>query len=223
MQVEVCIFNKGREIVRVTRPLRKLDCKPFVKYKGRFWPLVHGSEVYLDDSAPAGDAHMTSSTNAEQTEAPLKFQVVPPALIDWDESQREVIDAPPEDRLLVGAGPGTGKTAVACARVSQLIDQGGLEPSRIWLISFTRTAVLEIRERIAAYLEDAAAAYSVKIATLDSHAWTIHSGFDEDAKILGSYEENIERVLDLVRQDEYVAEYLEDSRMYVEIFPVGRE
>ena len=145
----------------------------------------------------------------DESEPALEFQVVPPALIEWDEPQREVIDAPPEDRLLVGAGPGTGKTAVACARVSQLIDQGGLEPSRIWLISFTRTAVREIRDRIGAYLEDTAAAYAVKIATLDSHAWTIHSGFDEDARILVSYEENIERVLELVRQDGNVAEYLD--------------
>ena len=126
----------------------------------------------------------------------------------WDQSQRDVINSSPEDRLLVEAGPGTGKTAVACARVSQLIDQGDLEPSRIWLISFTRTAVREIRDRIAAYLEDAVAAYDVKIATLDSHAWTLHSGFDENAKILG-YEENIESVLKLVRQDAGVAEYLE--------------
>ena len=138
-----------------------------------------------------------------------EFLVVSPAVIEWDRSQRDVIDAQPEDRLLVGAGPGTGKTAVACARVAQLIDQGGLEPSRVWLISFTRTAVGEIRDRIAAYLEDASAAYAVRIATLDSHAWTIHSGFDEEARILGSYEENIERVLDLVRQHESVAEYLE--------------
>ena len=107
-----------------------------------------------------------------------------PSLIEWDKSQREVIHAPQEDRMLVAAGPGTGKTAVACARVSQLIDQDGLEPSRIWLISFTRTAVREIRDRIAAYLEDASAAYAVKIATLDSHAWTIHSGFDDEARIL---------------------------------------
>ena len=144
-----------------------------------------------------------------ENESAVEFQVVPPSLIEWDESQRKIIDAPHEDRLLVGAGPGTGKTAVACARVSQLIDQEGLEPSRIWLISFTRTAVREIRDRIAAYLEDASAAFSVKIATLDSHAWTIHSGFDEEARILGSYEENIERVLDLVQQDENIAEYLD--------------
>ena len=208
-QVEVRIFRKGREIARVTRPLRHLDGKPVVKYKKQLRPLINGGEVYLDDIAPADDAQAAEATGMDKSDSAPEFQIVPPALIEWDKSQREIIDVPPEDRLLVGAGPGTGKTAVACARVSQLIDQGGLEPSRIWLISFTRTAVREIRDRIAAYLEDASAAYAVKIATLDSHSWTIHSGFDEAAKILGSYEENIERVLDLVRQDENVAEYLE--------------
>lgn len=208
-QVDVRIFRKGREIARVSRPLRHIDGKPVVKYKKQFRPLVNGGEVWLDGIAPAADAQAAEAVDMDDNEAAPEFHVVPPALIEWDESQRAVIDAPPEDRLLVGAGPGTGKTAVACARVSQLIDQGGLEPSRIWLISFTRTAVREIRDRIAAYLEDAAAAYAVKIATLDSHAWTLHSGFDEEAKILGTYEENIERVRDLVRQDKNVAEYLE--------------
>ena len=147
-------------------------------------------------------------TRKGESDSAPAFQIAPLADIDSDKSQREVVEAPPEDRLLVGAGPGKGKTAVACARVSQLIDQSGLEPSRIWLISFTRTAVREIRDRIAAYLDDASAAYAVKIATLDSHAWTIHSGFDEDARILGSHEDNIDRVLDLVRHDENVAEYV---------------
>lgn len=192
----------------MTRPLRYLDGRPMVKYKRQLWPLINGSEVYLDNISPPDTVGTAETATASNDPAP-EFQVVPPALIEWDESQREVIDAPPEDRLLVGAGPGTGKTAVACARVSQLIDQGGLEPSRIWLISFTRTAVREIRDRIAAYLEDAAAAYAVKIATLDAHAWTIHSGFDEGARILGSYEENIEKVLELVQGNESVAEYLE--------------
>lgn len=130
-------------------------------------------------------------------------------LMDWDQSQRDVIGASANDRLLVGAGPGTGKTAVACGRVSQLIDQEGLEPSRIWLISFTRTAVREIRDRIAKYLEDTTEAYAVRIATLDSHAWTIHSGFDANSIFPVSYEENIQRMLTLLRTDENVADYVE--------------
>ena len=208
-QIEVRIFRTGQEIARVIRPLHQIDGKPVVKYKKRFWPLVNGGQIHLDNTSPVDVLETHKVTDMVENVPVPELQVVPPALIEWDKSQREVIDAQPEDRLLVGAGPGTGKTAVACARVSQLIDQDGLEPSRIWLISFTRTAVREIRDRIATYLEDASAAYAVKIATLDSHAWTIHSGFDEEARILGSYEENIERVLELVRKDENVAEYLE--------------
>ena len=208
-QIEVRIFRKGQEIAQVTRPLRHLDGKPLVKYKKRLWPLINGEQVYLDNVPPADDVQMQEVIDKDENDSVQQFQIVPPALIEWDQSQWDVIDAPQEERLLVGAGPGTGKTAVACARVSQLIDRDGLEPSRIWLISFTRTAVREIRDRIAAFLEDASAAYAVKIATLDSHAWTIHSGFDDEARILGSYEENIERVFDLVWQDENVAEYLE--------------
>jgi len=205
-QIQVRIFRKGQEIDRVARPLRHVDGQPVVKYRRRFWPLVNGCQIHLDDVPLSDDTQYEVHRRAADTAR--EFQVVPPALIQWDSSQRDVIDAPGEDRILVGAGPGTGKTAVACARVSQLIDRDGLEPSRIWLISFTRTAVREIRDRIAAYLEDASAAFAVKIATLDSHAWTIHSGFDENASILGSYEENIERVLDLVCSSEDVAEYL---------------
>ena len=129
-------------------------------------------------------------------------------LIEWDQSQREVIGAAANDRLLVGAGPGTGKTAVACKRVSQLVDHEALEPSHIWLISFTRTAVREIRDRIAAYLEDESSAYAVKIATLDSHAWAIHSGFDVHAR-MDSYEGNIQGLLTLLRTDKDVADYVE--------------
>ena len=154
---------------------------------------MDGNKVWLDGNAPP------------------EFQVDSPSQMEWDKSQRNVIDAPAEDRLLIAAGPGTGKTAVACARVAQLIDQGGLEASQIWLISFTRTAVREIRDRIAAYLEDTAAAHAVKLATLDSHSWSIQSGFDDEAKILGTYEENIERVLDLVQNDESVINYLLNS------------
>ena len=153
--------------------------------------------------------HDSDAMNNDETTPALGFQAVPPALIEWDEEQRGVIDSPAGFRLYVSAGPGTGKTAVACARVSQLIDRSNLEPSSIWLISFTRTAVREIRDRIATYLEDSAAAYAVKIATLDSHAWTIHSGFDEEAKLFASYEENIEKVLKLVQEDYGVADYLE--------------
>lgn len=129
---------------------------------------------------------------------------------NWDKDQREVIGAPVNKRILVDAGPGTGKTAVACGRVAWLINDGAVNASDIWLISFTRTAVQEIRNRIKSFLDDEGVAYSVKVATLDSHAWKIHSGFDSGAELLGTYDDNIEKLVDMIKNDSdgEITEYL---------------
>ena len=111
------------------------------------------------------------------------------------------------ERVLVDAGPGTGKTHVACARIANLISEG-IEPGRIWVISFTRTAIAEFRARIANVLGDEAAAASVQIRTLDAHAWILHSGFSQDAKLTGSYDDNIRSASKRIREDEDAADYL---------------
>ena len=92
-------------------------------------------------------------------------------------TSKERLSRPLEtDRLEVYAGPGMGKTAVACARVSALIE-AGVEPTNIWLLSFTRTAVQEIRDRIELFAEDSHSVLGVKIGTIDSRAWRIRCGF----------------------------------------------
>jgi superfamily I DNA/RNA helicase len=72
------------------------------------------------------------------------------------------VGRPPTARVLVDAGPGTGKTHVACTRVAALIADG-VPAARIWLISFTRTAVVEIRNRIASALSDPGEAAAVRV------------------------------------------------------------
>lgn len=124
----------------------------------------------------------------------------------WDAEQRNVIEAAADTRLIVEAGPGTGKTAVACARLAHLISKEDVEPSNTWMISFTRTAVAEIRARLHSYVGDAS--FAIRIATIDSHAWSIHSGHDPNARLTRSYEENINRVIDLLKLDEDVADEL---------------
>ena len=130
---------------------------------------------------------------------------------DWDKAQREAIESPVDAHILVDAGPGTGKTAVACGRVAWLIDKGGIFPSNIWLISFTRTSIQEIRDRIKGFLKDEKDAYSVRIATLDSHAWMIHSGFDRSAELLGSYDDNIANLIEKIKEDNdgEISDYLQ--------------
>ncbi len=51
--------------------------------------------------------------------------------------------------LLVLAGPGTGKTKTLMARAVQLIEQG-CSPRQILMVTFTRAAAAEIRDRLAA-------------------------------------------------------------------------
>ncbi len=126
---------------------------------------------------------------------------------NFDNDQLRVIEAESKLRLLVDAGPGTGKTAVACARIAHLLDQEGIAESNIWMISFTRTAVAEIRSRLQSYVGDAA--FSIKVATVDSHAWEIHSGYDK-ASLTGTYEDNLTRVIKLIQCDDALREELEE-------------
>jgi hypothetical protein len=121
---------------------------------------------------------------------------------DWDLDQLEVIMDEPESWQLVIAGPGAGKSEVACQRIAFLVDDG-VAPSRILLVSFTRTAVAELRDRIVSYAVASERARSVSIATIDSNAWSLRRFDDEPLpKALGdgSYDLSIERVVQLFQQ-----------------------
>lgn len=135
--------------------------------------------------------------------------------MSWTEEQRRIIEAPANARLLIDAGPGTGKTATACARIAWLLTEGGVEAGDVWLFSFTRTAVHELRSRITRHLPDPGLTAALKIATIDAHAWAIHSGFDDQATLSGSFDDNITRVIDLVRNHEGVFSYLDSVKQLV--------
>ncbi|OVE74871.1 hypothetical protein BVX95_01000, partial [archaeon D22] len=131
---------------------------------------------------------------------------------DWTDEQLEVIQKDVCAKQLVDAGPGTGKTAVTCARIAYLINDLGVEPVHIWLISFTRTAVHELRQRIGEFLNDKSMAVGIRIATIDAHAWSIQSGFKEDASLVGTYDDNIKNVIDLIKSHDGVFDYLSRVR-----------
>ena len=125
----------------------------------------------------------------------------------WDEDQKAVVHADYRERMIVYAGPGMGKTAVACARVSELIDQN-VEPNNIWMLSFTRTAVKEIRDRISSFADHNLSSLGVKVGTIDSKAWRIRYGLSDDEikNLFGDYEQNIKsavRLFDEKKDDIY--------------------
>ena len=118
-----------------------------------------------------------------------------------DPDQHKVIHAPSAARLLVEAGPGSGKTWVACARVAHLVQQG-TAASRIWLLSFTRTAVEEIRQRITDALDGSELGSGVNIATFDSLAGRLRIAFgDESERHVENYEASILNARKLLNSD----------------------
>lgn len=134
--------------------------------------------------------------------------------MEWDETQLEVIFSDPQSRLLVEAGPGTGKTAIACGRIASLIGDQNMIPGKVWMLSFTRTAVREFRERIGNFLEDDRASAAVRISTLDSSAWYLNQGFREGdlPGIVGGYDANIESVIQLLEEEhEPLIDYLQEE------------
>jgi superfamily I DNA/RNA helicase len=128
--------------------------------------------------------------------------------IQWTEEQLNIIRQSSNTRMIVDAGPGTGKTATLSARIAWLIDSENIEPNSIWVISFTRTAVKELRNRIGDYINDQSKVFAIKTATLDAYAWSIQSGFNLDAKLSGSFNSNINEATNLIKENNGVFEYI---------------
>ena len=74
---------------------------------------------------------------------------------NWTKAQKQAIEAR-NDMLLVSAAAGSGKTAVLVERILSLIQKDGLDVGRMLVVTFTRAAAAEMRERILKALNEAA-------------------------------------------------------------------
>src|SRR5487761_337776 len=78
-----------------------------------------------------------------------ELSAAPPAPPVLDATQQRVVDHK-GGPLLVLAGPGTGKTTTIVAAVAERIERRGTDPSRILVLTFSRKAAGELRDRITA-------------------------------------------------------------------------
>jgi DNA helicase-2/ATP-dependent DNA helicase PcrA len=113
-----------------------------------------------------------------------------------DASQLQVVLQDQHARLVVTAGPGSGKTHTASARVIELV-KAGVSPASIHLITFTRVAAQEISRRVSAALADQVYGAGIQCFTLDALAWQIVNTF-EDYATSGGYDQFIRRARDLL-------------------------
>jgi len=135
--------------------------------------------------------------------------------VKWTASQRQAIEADTRSRILVDAGPGTGKTSTACARVAWLIENQAIQPNQILMTSFTNAAIHEISGRIGSFLSQPEKAHGIKISTLDSFSWSLRAGFNNGDLELKGFVENIEQAAELLAIDESAKEYLSGIEHFI--------
>jgi hypothetical protein len=107
------------------------------------------------------------------------------------DEQRAVVHLPWDTRLLVTAGAGSGKTHTVVRRLDALVGhedpEEALEAGEILVLSFSRAAVRELRDRIARHGDRARRvrvqtfdswAYQLLVSAYPDEEWTVQ-GFDE--------------------------------------------
>jgi superfamily I DNA/RNA helicase len=112
------------------------------------------------------------------------------------DAQIQLVRADAVSKVLVLAGPGTGKTHALISRLVHLIDVQGLSPfTEILVLSFSRAAVGEIHDRVEHLMDEGDKTGSLaylNIRTFDSFATRLISAAEESVNLSGkSYDSRI--------------------------------
>ena len=140
--VSVAVRRAGQTIASVERPLRYAEGGPAVVYRRKFWRYANGridlDSRPLDPDASISTPLVTLPKEAQQT-----------TTLDADDTaDRDTIrSAPASVRMLVEAGPGTGKTEMAARRLVGLV-RSELSTGQILVLSFSRSAVRTLTRRL---------------------------------------------------------------------------
>jgi len=138
--------------------------------------------------------------------------------LNWSETQFNLINSSCSSRHIVEAGPGTGKTETVCARIQTLVELQGIEANSILVLSFTNSAVDELRTRIKKFARNASFIPAIRITTLDRFAFSLRTGFsDGKAMKLDDYDDSMELASNLILNDFSVRDFLSSlSHVFVD-------
>ncbi len=166
------------------------------------------------------------------------------AAVNWTSEQSQVIESRGKN-LLVSAAAGSGKTAVLVERIIRMVTEGENPPGidELLVMTFTNAAAAEMRERIAAAIEQklkgdpqnehlqiqATLVHHAQITTIDSFCLNVIREHFNQLDLDPAFRIGDEGELLLMRAD-VMAELLEDSyasgdsrfEKFVETFAQGK-
>ena len=143
--------------------------------------------------------------------------------IAWNEEQKKVIETRNAD-ILVSAAAGSGKTAVLVERITRLICDEGVSFDELIVMTFTKAAAQEMRERVERAMRDRlaedpgnthirtqlAAIARARISTIDSICQTLIKQYYQYLDIDPNFRVADEGELKTMRKD-IIAELLEEK------------
>jgi hypothetical protein len=118
------------------------------------------------------------------------------------EAQRRVAKAGPSARVIVTAPPGSGKTHVLVDRLAYLVGEQGLSPLQgVLVLSFTRSAVAEIKNRLRGKVNLGVVHDDlrfVNVRTFDSWATGLLLRDSETGRVEGDYNQRIKEAVSVL-------------------------
>ena len=132
--------------------------------------------------------YLPDSQAVKRPTSPDRFQNIVDSLNN--EAQQRIVTAPRGQNLLVLAGPGSGKTRVVVHRCAYLLQVKRVQPDRILVICFNRTAMYELRSRIRSLVGDLA--QQVAVHTYHSLALRICERSLVEERRLGADDQEID-------------------------------
>ena len=136
---------KGTESTTTPEPLKGTESTTTTE------PLK-GTEPTTTPEPPKGAESQTSPEHQKEPEPQTKPDLPkgqePLITGDSSDEQKAVITADHRKRILVNAGPGTGKTWTLIERIKEFLNNEEVEPENIVVLCFSRAAVRVITERL---------------------------------------------------------------------------
>lgn len=177
-----------------------------------------GTKGASDSGVEAG-ARVPDEPQLTQQEDPTAIDVerAVAASVEYVQIDRpdEIITANMDDRIIVNAGPGTGKTYSVVQRLGYIFNNELADPTNMLVLCFSRSAVGEIKKRILAEVEhrnmpmDAIRLFH-SIRTFDSFAtYLLADGETEGAINHLDYDQRIEKFIAELKNNKTVFDGLE--------------